>query len=608
MKMKFSGLRIVAIGLAVALAFDTARGNDPEPVAVGKGSAVNPSTENSGDDGASVKLGGVGLLGDGEMAGIEWSVTGPGVLAFDWKVSSEQDYDVLRFYEVGVGGTNQISGTGVGWARVSTEVPGDAETSHTFRWEYEKDPIGDYVGEDAGWVDAITWNPKFNLAVEAGDGDGWYTNGTPVAISADAPALHYAFDRWTGDTNGVADIFSAVTTLTMPFTNVVLAATYKPILYSLTVVNGSGSGGYPYGSHVDVSAANLAGKQFYRWTGDVEFVTSSASATTTVTMPDAPISIVATYFISLTVNDGSGSGWHPEGSVVTVMADPDPLYMEFAGWTGDAAAFLEDASSPTTTLSMPTTPSTLTATYRDSIARVSGSYGRTYTQSGTENGISTDAAAGAPSGNAAVKLGGTGVVPDNGFVAFETVVQGSGSITFWWKSSSEVNDYLRFLVDDVQVSAISGTKAPWTWVSNRVEGAGVEHTLRWEYLKNGSAASTTDAAWVDDIVWIGDVPMPVIEPDFSSTTANDQEFKFSFWGERGIPYFVYTKDDLNAPEWLHVDATLQETDEENGAFMYEASVAMPPEKTNRFSGFPRQRQFHCRSTTEQAGGATPQAQ
>ncbi|MGI6496892.1 MAG: leucine-rich repeat protein [Kiritimatiellia bacterium] len=551
-------------------------------VPVGISSAVNPSDEHSGDGGSSMKLGGIGLLDDGEMAGIEWSVTGPGFLGFDWKVSSELDYDVLSFHEVGAGATNQISGTGTGWILVSVEVFGEAETAHTFRWEYEKDPIGEYVGDDAGWVDAITWTPKFSLTVEAGTGDGWHTNGSPVAISADASAPYYEFDRWTGDTNGVADTLSASTVLVMPPTNVVLAATYKPILYPLTVLGGNGSGEYPYNSQVVVSAPDIPGKRFYRWTGDVAFVVSAASATTTVTMLGVPISITATYSVPLTVNNGSGSGWHPEGSVVTVKAAPDPLYMEFAAWTGDAAAFLEDASSSTTTLTMPTAASTLTATYRDSIARVSGSYGRTYTQSGIENGISADTAAGAPSGNAAVKLGGSGVVPDNGFTAFETEVYGSGSITFWWKTVSEVNDHLRFLVNGVLVSSISGTKTPWTWVSNRVENAGVTNVLRWEYVKNGSVASSTDAAWVDDIVWIGDVPMPVVAPDMVSTSADGITFKFSFWGERGIPYLVYTKDDLNDPVWRVADATIQETGEENGVFLYEASVAMPAGQPRQF--------------------------
>ena len=554
--------------------------NGADATPVGVTTAVNSDDAHSGDGLNSLKLGGVGLLADGQMAGIEWSATGPGILGFDWKVSSEQDYDVLSFYEAGVGETNLISGAGQGWAHVSIEVLGDAETSHTFRWEYEKDPEGDYVGDDAGWVDAITWTPKYYLAVETGNGDGWYTNNSPVAISADEPATHYEFDRWTGGTNGVADIFSASTTLIMPSTNVALVATYKPILYPLTVVNGSGSGGHAYGGLVGISASDFAGKQFYRWTGDVEFVTSTASATTTVTMPDIPISIAATYFVSLTVNDGSGSGWHPEGSAVTVTADPDPLYMEFAGWTGDAAAFLEDASSPATILTVPTAVSTLTATYRASIARVSGSYGRTYTQSGTENGISTDAAAGAPSGNAAVKLGGTGVVPDNGFAAFETIVQCSGSITSWWKSSSEVNDHLRFLVDDVQVSAISGTKTLWTWFSNRVEGAGVEHTLRWEYVKNGSAASSTDAGWVDDIIWIADsdYPDPKVTPAIVRAARAGQTMAIEFMGERGVEYHLQTNSSLSASGWGYFSSlTPSWLTESNGLHRFEITPAVGQE-------------------------------
>lgn len=52
--------------------------------------------DNSGDGGTSIRLVGVGWIADSEMAGIEWTVTGSDVLSFDWKVLSEQDYDVLR--------------------------------------------------------------------------------------------------------------------------------------------------------------------------------------------------------------------------------------------------------------------------------------------------------------------------------------------------------------------------------------------------------------------------------------------------------------------------------------------------------------------------------
>ena len=96
--------------------FSVAGGVNATPVGVT--TAVNSDAAHSGDGLNSLKLGGIGLLADGQMAGIEWSVTGPGILAFDWKVSSEQDYDVLSFYEAGVGETNQISGTDQGCSRL----------------------------------------------------------------------------------------------------------------------------------------------------------------------------------------------------------------------------------------------------------------------------------------------------------------------------------------------------------------------------------------------------------------------------------------------------------------------------------------------------------
>ncbi len=541
---------------------------------IGNTNAVAVVGENSGDGGTSVKLGGIGLLPDGKTTGIELTVNGSGLLAFDWKVSSEADYDWLRFYEVGVDVTNQISGVGTGWTRVFVPVNGAKDAIHTFRWEYVKDPIGDSVGEDCGWVDAISWAPFYVLAVNGGTGSGGYTNGTAVAIIADAPAAHCVFNRWIGDTNRVANVFASSTTLMMPATGVVVTATYKPILYTLSVAHGSGGGSYPYASTVEIGAAQYAGKRFYRWTGDVDTVTDVASATTTVQTADHPLSVAATYSVLLTVNGGTGDGWHVEGSTATVTADPDPMYMEFAEWTGDAAGSLDDATAPTASLPMPTSPATLTATYRASVARVTGSYGRTYLTSGTSGGISTDLGAGSPSGTAAVKLGGAGIVPDNGFVAFETVVSGSGSVTFWWKVSSESNaDYLNFFVDGVQLAAISGTKVPWAQVSNRVEGADVPHTLRWEYVKNGSVASSTDAGWVDDIVWTGDVPEPVIRPDIRTMAATNNTFAFTFLGERGIPYTVYSNATLNAWGWMPMAIEPQVRGETNGVFRFEALVA-----------------------------------
>jgi len=550
----------------------------------GNTNAVRTSDVDSGDGGTSVLLGGLGVILDNGVAGIDFTATGCGMIVFDWMVSSEQGYDELRFYEVGGSVTNSISGTGTGWTRFSLAVLGAADAVHTFRWEYAKDGE-ELVGLDCGWVDAVAWLPVHALTINSGTGGGYYTNNTPVPIAADAPPPWQRFDRWTGDTGTVADMSAASTTLAMPTNDAVVTATYTPVLYTLSVVNGSGGGSYPYASAVEIGAATYAGKRFYRWTGDVESVTDAAAATTTVVTAGHTLSIAATYSVPLTVNGGTGNGWYPEGSTATVGADPDPMYMEFDRWTGDAAGLLSSASSRTTSLTMPTRPASLSATYRDSLARAAGCYGRTLTQSGTSGGVTVDLASGSPSGSAAVKLGGTGVVPDNGFAAFETVVSGGGTVTFWWRVSSESNaDYLKFKVDGAQVAAISGTKGAWAPITNRVEGAGVEHTLRWEYVKNGSLASSADAGWVDDIIWTGDVSDPTITPDIRTTAATNSVFAFTFLGERGISYTVYSNATLNASGWVPMTVLPQQRGETNGIFLFEA-IILPP--VGHRSGFYR---------------------
>ncbi len=482
----------------------------------GKTNSMQIVTEHSGDGGVSLQLGGVGLA-DGDKAGIEWNVTGPGVLTFDWKVSSEADWDVLRCYEVGGSVTNLISGTGAGWVRVRISVTGTPDTVHTFRWEYEKDPFGDCVGLDCGWVDAFNWTPMFDLTVNSGSGDGCYTRGTVVELFADAPPANSKFSRWVGDTNGVADVLAPSTTLMMPVSNVTVTALYVPVLHALDVLDGSG-----------------------------------------------------------------GGIWH-EGQTVSVTANPDPPYSEFGSWTGDAAGLLADASARTTSLIMPIRPASLTASYRYVISRVAGCYGRTFTESGTSGGVSVDKTAGSPSGTPVVKLGGAGVVPNGDFAAFETVVSGSGTVTFWWRVSSEINsDYLKFKVDGLQGAAISGTKGSWTQVTNRIEGAGVTHTLRWEYVKNGSLASSADAGWVDDIVWTGDVPQPAITPDIRTTASTDNAFTFTFLGERGIPYTVYSNATLSATGWAPMSIVPQDMGETNGVFSFKSLIDLPAGQKSGF--------------------------
>ena len=69
----------------------------------------------------------------------------------------------------------------------------------------------------------------YDLTVNGGSGSGSYTNGELVDIVADVRLDGTLFDRWAGDTQYVANVSSAATTVTMPSQIVTVTATYKPI-------------------------------------------------------------------------------------------------------------------------------------------------------------------------------------------------------------------------------------------------------------------------------------------------------------------------------------------------------------------------------------------
>ena len=91
-----------------------------------------------------------GDIGDNQSVTMQTTVTGPGTLAFWWKVSSEYA-DPLIFLVDGVEQT-RISGER-DWAHIAIDL---TIGSHTLSWRYQKD-YGVAVGADAGWVDQVTF-------------------------------------------------------------------------------------------------------------------------------------------------------------------------------------------------------------------------------------------------------------------------------------------------------------------------------------------------------------------------------------------------------------------------------------------------------------------
>jgi len=69
------------------------------------------------------------------------------------------------------------------------------------------------------------------LTVDSGTGDGNYSGGTAVSITADAAASGYAFNMWIGDPDGFADwdaCKASSSTYAMPDHDQTLTATYRP--------------------------------------------------------------------------------------------------------------------------------------------------------------------------------------------------------------------------------------------------------------------------------------------------------------------------------------------------------------------------------------------
>ena len=91
-----------------------------------------------------------GAITDTQSSWVQTTVTGPGILTFYWKVSSEAIFDYLRFYIDGVEQSGSISGD-VDWQQKTYSI---ASGSHTLKWAYTKDFCAS-SGSDAGWLDKV---------------------------------------------------------------------------------------------------------------------------------------------------------------------------------------------------------------------------------------------------------------------------------------------------------------------------------------------------------------------------------------------------------------------------------------------------------------------
>ena len=136
--------------------------------------------------------------------------------------------------------------------------------------------------------------------------------------------------------------------------------------YFLTVENGTGDGPYHLGREVTVAAdPPQPGKEFDDWEGDIAILDDFTNATTQALIISRDLNIRATYSdlptFDVIVTNGTGDGSYYAGAQVNINADPPLAGQQFTGWTGNVT--FDNASSSTTSFTMPSSPAVVTATY-----------------------------------------------------------------------------------------------------------------------------------------------------------------------------------------------------------------------------------------------------
>lgn len=203
-----------------------------------------------------------------------------------------------------------------------------------------------------------------------------YREGRVVRLVA-APDDGYRFHRWSGDTDTIADVYAAATTIRIESWTQLRARflvdeevlEFDVTLDSTTggsvTVPGEGTFTYEEGDVIELVAEPDERYRFVNWTGDVTGVPDADAASTTVTMLDdyvitANFERIATsgwYALRISSTEGgsvTGPGErtfpYAAGRVVRLVAVPEDGY-RFVEWIGDVET-IDDVNVASTTITI----------------------------------------------------------------------------------------------------------------------------------------------------------------------------------------------------------------------------------------------------------------
>jgi len=429
-------------------------------------------------------------------------------IAFDYSVSSELNYDYLRFY---IDGSQKSSWSGtVGWTNTSFSTYSGL---HEFKWCYTKD-FTTSSGADRAWVDNIvitSAQPELSVSVTNAVADGanvqvYYSVYNNSAI----PAGPFNVDLWSNSasTPTVGSTGEASVTVSS-------VGAYSTATGSVTIPNTATSGT----AYAIVDTTNAVSE-----TNETNNVSSAYAWA--ITYPDLSVSVVkavsdganVTVYYSVYNNSAAAAGafsvdlWSDSASAPTV------------GSTGETSVAITSLGA----YSYATGSATIANTATTGTAYAIVDSANAITESNETNNVSTGVAWAVPistydfesgavpgafvmSGNASWSVDSTtaaggstyslrgGVITNSQTTCTEVSATGSTGVSFDYSVSSESSfDYLYFYIDGVQQGLGWSGTVPWSSISYYPITSGT-HTYKWCYIKDVSVSVGSDTAWIDNI-------------------------------------------------------------------------------------------------------------
>lgn len=214
----------------------------------------------------------------------------------DWKHVT-RDIDVIAMYETDpevLNGSGNGNGNGSGNGNNNNNNNNNNGNNNGSYVNGGIDTDGDGVPD----VDK-DGNKLYHLNVVNGEGGGYYRAGQTVTIKSGNAPVGARFAYWSCSEQDLIfeDYTDWITTLTMIDSDVTVICNFDGY-YALEVEYGTGSGSYPAGAKVAISALEPPkGRKFAGWVSETPELTieDSKKATTVVTMPQKHAKISATY-------------------------------------------------------------------------------------------------------------------------------------------------------------------------------------------------------------------------------------------------------------------------------------------------------------------------